>query len=195
MVPMHIEPNDPDAPSDHPPLHVDKDENIATLQKLDPRSIALEQLSSWIVFAILLAGLVVLLIVVWSFASWPNSLRIPITFISMMGLGAMGYRAHQYPKLWYERAGFILGKNTLEIQTGVWWRAVTTIPRSRVQHTDVVQGPLMRRFGVAKLVIHTAGTLHAKVELVGLSREQAQTTRDHLIARIDGQKPGSPDGV
>lgn len=119
-----------------------------------------------------------------------------MALILSLVLGALIYRAHQYPKLWHKRASFILSHDTLEIRTGVWWHLVTTVPRSRVQHTDVVQGPLMRRFGVAKLVIHTAGRAHATVELSGLSRDQAEKTRDQLISRIVGKGPsGSRDGV
>ena len=41
----------------------------------------------------------------------------------------------------------------------------------------------MRRFGIAKLVIHTAGTQHATVELPSLSKEDAERVRDHLVDR------------
>ena len=42
------------------------------------------------------------------------------------------------------------------------------VPRSRVQHTDVSQGPVERRFGLGTLVIYTAGTDYARVDLAGL---------------------------
>ena len=45
---------------------------------------------------------------------------------------------------------------------------MTNVPRSRVQHTDVSQGPLERNHGLGTLVVYTAGTDHAKVELGGL---------------------------
>ncbi len=55
------------------------------------------------------------------------------------------------------------------------------MPRSRVQHTDVSQGPLERRFDLATLVLHTAGTQHAAVSLGGLSHKAALAIRDYLI--------------
>ena len=61
------------------------------------------------------------------------------------------------------------------------WRQVTSVPRSRVQHIDVAQGPLIRRFELAQLIIHTAGTEHATVELNGLAHDVALRLRDFLI--------------
>ncbi len=57
------------------------------------------------------------------------------------------------------------------------------MPRSRVQHTDVSQGPLERSHGLGTLVIYTAGTEHARVELGGLDHGTALLIRDHLLPR------------
>ena len=64
------------------------------------------------------------------------------------------------------------------------------MPLARVQHTDVHQGPLMRRFGLAKLIVHTAGTENSAVELNGLSFATAQRLRDALV-----ENRGDIDGV
>lgn len=73
----------------------------------------------------------------------------------------------------------------LEFREGVWWRRVITIPRTRVQHTDVTQGPLQRRCGIATLVVHTAGTAYAKVDIPGLAQADAEHLRDWLLVRND----------
>jgi hypothetical protein len=62
------------------------------------------------------------------------------------------------------------------------WRSVVNVARSRIQHTDVSQGPLERRFGLAGLLIYTAGTDHAEVQLRGLDHATALRIRDHLLA-------------
>ena len=58
------------------------------------------------------------------------------------------------------------------------WRKVINVPRSRVQHTDVSQGPLERGHGLGTLVIYTAGTDHARVDLPGLDHATALRIRD-----------------
>jgi hypothetical protein len=63
----------------------------------------------------------------------------------------------------------------------VFWRRTIIVPKSRVQHTDVSQGPLQRRYALGTLVVYTAGTDHAKVELPGLSYARAMRIRDHLL--------------
>ena len=65
------------------------------------------------------------------------------------------------------------------------WRTVVTVPRSRVQHTDVSQGPLERRFGLGTLVVYTAGTDHARVSLGGLAHAHALRIREQLLPRGD----------
>jgi membrane protein YdbS with pleckstrin-like domain len=50
-----------------------------------------------------------------------------------------------------------------------------------VQHIDVTQGPIDRRFGLSTLVIYTAGTDHAKVALDGLEHGRALAMREHLL--------------
>ena len=67
------------------------------------------------------------------------------------------------------------------IRSGVVWRRVVSVPRSRVQHTDVSQGPIQRHLGLATLVVHTAGVVNASVTLGGLDRDIAVGIRDFLI--------------
>ena len=57
------------------------------------------------------------------------------------------------------------------------------VPRSRVQHIDVSQGPIERSYGLATLSIHTAGTEYSKVDLPGLGHSVALTVRDALLPK------------
>jgi membrane protein YdbS with pleckstrin-like domain len=77
----------------------------------------------------------------------------------------------------------------LWIERGVYWRRETFVPRARVQHTDVNQGPLARRFGIAELKVFTAGTQDAEIEVDGLAHGDALALRDRLLGR------GGHDGV
>jgi membrane protein YdbS with pleckstrin-like domain len=58
------------------------------------------------------------------------------------------------------------------------------VPFGRVQHIDVTQGPLERRFGLGTLVLHTAGTRSGAVGLPGLLFEEAGQIRDHIRLKI-----------
>jgi uncharacterized protein len=64
------------------------------------------------------------------------------------------------------------------------------VPRERVQHTDVERGPLGRRFGLATLVVHTAGHQDSEIRLEGLEHGTALAVRDRLLA--SGSEAGAP---
>ncbi|MDV3456752.1 PH domain-containing protein [Sphingomonas sp. HF-S4] len=72
----------------------------------------------------------------------------------------------------------------LHVAHGWWTQVHTIVPVLRVQHIDVAQGPLERNFGVARLVLHTAGSDNTIVTLPGITRETAEEIRDAIRARI-----------
>ena len=99
----------------------------------------------------------------------------------MLLLGLLLWRAWWWPALRYQNIWYRLDEQSLVIRRGVVWRSVVHVPRSRVQHTDVSQGPIERHFELGTLVVHTAGTQHASVALPGLSHTTAVAMRDALI--------------
>ena len=78
-------------------------------------------------------------------------------------------------------ASYRLDEQGIEIREGVIWRRVINVPRSRVQHIDVSQGPFERRYGIGTLAIYTAGVRHAMVALPGLDHARALRIRDFLL--------------
>lgn len=69
------------------------------------------------------------------------------------------------------------------IRRGVWWRSELFVPRARIQHTEVNQGPLDRRWGMASVGIHTAGTRLESITLPGVPHAVAVQLRDALLDR------------
>jgi hypothetical protein len=80
--------------------------------------------------------------------------------------------------------GYAMDTEELQVRRGMWTQVHTVVPLDRVQHIDLAQGPLERSFGVSRLVVHTAGTLHSQVLLPGLARPTAEKMRDEIRARI-----------
>ena len=95
--------------------------------------------------------------------------------------GGLGWWLHRWAVLHYRYASYTVNEEDIEIRSGVVWRKAISVPRSRVQHTDVSQGPLERRYGLGTLGIYTAGTDHAKVSVNGLEHATALRIRDHLL--------------
>lgn len=79
----------------------------------------------------------------------------------------------------------------LRLRHGVWWRHETWVPMSRIQHLDVVQGPLDRAVGMASLAVHTAGRHDHRTQVKGLPLAQAQQLRAELMPHRPVQSQGS----
>lgn len=150
---------------------------------LDPRAISVNRIEGWIVTAILsavsLACLGVILLVADNIPAWLHWL---LPFLWLATTLLLAWRAHRWPVLEYRHTSYRVDALGIEIRRGVYWRVVIHVPRSRVQHTDVSQGPVERRFGLGTLVIYTAGTDYARVDIAGLEHGVALRLRDQLLS-------------
>ena len=148
------------------------------LRQLDPNTIRVERTASWIFTSVVLVFLLIQLVVNLFGGPW----RIAIGMALMIGVGGfLAWLSHRWPEISYRHTFYRVDPQGIEIRRGVVWRRTINVPKSRVQHTDVSQGPLQRRYALGTLVIYTAGTDHAKVELPGLNHVRAMRIRDHLL--------------
>jgi membrane protein YdbS with pleckstrin-like domain len=84
------------------------------------------------------------------------------------------------PPLKYKFYRFDVRENDLLLEHGIFTRVKTIIPYRRMQHTDVSQGIIERSYGLARLVVYTAGTRVAAAVIPGLPIDYAEQLRDHL---------------
>jgi uncharacterized protein len=151
-------------------------------RRLDPRAISADRASWWIGAAIFTVVWLGLLVGLWTADVFPHwvtwALASAGLLVPVQVAGAM-----LWPPLAYRHCTFRLDDQGIEIRRGVVVRRVINVPRSRVQHTDVTQGPIERRYGLGTLIVYTAGTHHAMVDLPGLDYETALWARDSLLPR------------
>lgn len=164
-------------------------------QRLDPRSVSAARLGGWTFTLIMLlvvgGGVVAALAGTGAPAiSWIASAAIGLALFG--GLAAL---THFGPQIRYHTTWLQLDADGLEYEHGWMWRHQISVPRSRIQHTDVTQGPYERRFGLATLVIYTAGTEHASISIEGLSHQAALALRDALLSRDAAPAGGPRDAV
>ncbi|MDQ3068178.1 MAG: PH domain-containing protein [Acidobacteriota bacterium] len=153
-------------------------------RQLDPRYVQVQRLRGWVVFGVVMS--------VWAVAfglvllASEDGLRWAARALGVLGAAVsipLIWAAVAWPALSYRHYSYRIDESGLEIRSGVWFRSVVTVPRSRVQHTDVAQGPIERRFELGTLVVHTAGTQHAQVSLPGLEYGIAVWIRDTLLPK------------
>jgi membrane protein YdbS with pleckstrin-like domain len=101
-----------------------------------------------------------------------------LAFVAWIGFGAIGttiaYRR-------WQSTAWKLDDTGLHLRRGRMWRREVLVPLTRVQHLDIERGPIERRYGLASLVVHTAGTRQHALRLAGLPDAEATALRDALV--------------
>jgi hypothetical protein len=150
--------------------------------QLDPRAIAMSRIAGWISTATLALALPVPLFIVWRAVDDLPRVAGVLFALSWAGVTAVNaWIAQVWPVYQYRHTRYSIDALGIEIRRGVVFRTVVNVPKSRVQHTDVSQGPVERHFGLGTLVIYTAGTDHSRVTLSGLEHGRAMRIREHLL--------------
>ena len=78
--------------------------------------------------------------------------------------------------------GYLDAQEDLTIASGIMFRSVHTIPYGRVQSVKIDEGPVDRRYGLAKLTVSTASG-GSTVVLPGLPKQEAERLRAMLTER------------
>ncbi|OEU90574.1 hypothetical protein DB35_05260 [Streptomyces abyssalis] len=102
--------------------------------------------------------------------AWAAFGLLPLAAVAW-GWGALGrnWRSWRY----VERADDLL------ISRGVLWRQLTVVPYGRMQLVEVTSGPLERRYGLARVQLHTAAAT-TDATIPGLAPDEAERLRDRL---------------
>lgn len=108
----------------------------------------------------------------WWYFSAVLALTLAITFFA----ACIAYKRWRY-------TSWKLDDEALHVRRGKTWFKQICVPRSRVQHLDFERGPLERRYGLATLVIHTAGSQERALRQSGLLLADAEYLRDVLVPK------------
>ena len=133
---------------------------------------------------------------------------VPILIVWLAGNGAVAFQIlfpiyllllilgsvlwAKVPNLIQKHHVYRIHPHGIEVHMGIAWRKTVFIPRTRIQHADVVQGPLARQAKLAELVLHTAGSVAAKTHLHGLSHEDAVRLSKVLTLESTQNSHGEP---
>ena len=153
----------------------------AELNSQDPQALTLNWLESLVFSCVVSLGLSVG-VAIWALLRGKADIWLAVVVgTALLLIGALQWLTAVWPRWEYERSKWRLDARGFEVRTGVLWRHQITVPAARVQHVDVSQGPLQRRYGLATLTIHTAGTQNESVAFEGLSHAVAVELKDRLI--------------
>jgi len=168
-------PEPPVAEAPAPPSMVDGEEH-----HVDPRSVTVARIIGLSVTSLIAMAPLMIITIGLALGGIPGVVYLAL-FGGWLVLASLALSfAYKWPAARHKRLRYLVDEGGLRIRRGVFWRTVIWIPISRVQHTDFTQGPVQRRFGLATLTVHTAGTAGASISLAGLEHTIAARLCDHL---------------
>ncbi|MGX6446374.1 PH domain-containing protein [Neobacillus sp. K501] len=121
---------------------------------------------SWVVIAV-----AIFLINIFEWLQWISFLLI------IIGLIEMYFLVFLLPKLRWQRWRYEVREEEIELQKGIFIRTRTLVPMIRVQHVDTVQGPILRKYQLASVIVNTAATAH---EIPALEEHEAEELRLYI---------------
>ena len=88
-----------------------------------------------------------------------------------------------FPALKWRRWRYDVRDEEIELQEGIFIVKRTLIPMIRVQHVDTVQGPILRKYHLASVIVNTAATAH---KIPALEESEAEELRHYIstLARV-----------
>lgn len=94
--------------------------------------------------------------------------------------------------LYYKSVVYHLNETEMTWRRGVFFRKTGIVPYNRLTNVDIVQGPVMRVFGIYHLKIETAGggaSASAEIQIEGV--ENPEPIRQLIMDFVRGQKPAA----
>ena len=148
-------------------------------ERLDPRVVAYWLVSGLIGFG-LLAGFVAIALLAFRDHlpgdGSPVLVPVGVVFLLLLIWTVVS------PGMAWRRWRFSIDEELLLARHGIVVHEQKAIPISRLQHVDLTRGPIERLFGLATLVVYTAGTEGASFRLPGLAAQRAEELRDAILA-------------
>jgi len=102
--------------------------------------------------------------------------------------------------LYFDRYRFEIRHDEVVVTKGVLFTRRTSIPFARIQNINVLQGPIMRRYGLQNISLETAGsplatgsyaggfTMQGEGHLAGLPEGYAERVADELMDMVKEYK-------
>ena len=101
-------------------------------------------------------------------------------FVTLVSGCLVLYNGHAYHFM-----GYAIREKDITYKSGWFWKSMVTVPFNRVQHCDLRQGILDRRFGLSKLTIYTAGGQSTDLMIPGLLPDTAEKLKTFILGSTE----------
>lgn len=143
-------------------------------ERIDERMLTVWRISAWPAGLVLLVGAAGCAAgAVW--LDWPWWIALAL---AVAGLAELWLCVVILPPYWLKSWRYEIREEEIALRHGLVFKEYTVIPMVRVQHVDLKQGPVMRRYQMAAVAFSTAAGGH---EIPGLALDKAEEVRDRII--------------
>jgi len=129
--------------------------------------------------------------------AWVVALSVPgIGYWGLVGsvrFTLIGLWNNIYSTISFRHVGYAGRVKDISFKSGWLWLAVTPVPFNRVQHCDIRQGILDRKYGLARLTIYTAGGQSSDLMIPGLLPDVAEKLKAHILGTTEQLIEADPD--
>ncbi|MCQ4085501.1 PH domain-containing protein [Saccharibacillus sp. JS10] len=163
---------------------MEEQEGKAQFRRLHPDWIAASRLGSACLYIIPLL-IAITLTILSALLDW-NWLPLWIGVIAIVVFALLFvFFAFRVPVIRYNRLEFAVFEEEIEIRKGLFFMKETLIPMTKVQHVELENGPILRKYRLAELKIVTAATTHTIAGLKADEAEQLKRTIGELARRTE----------
>lgn len=92
----------------------------------------------------------------------------------------------------FGQKAYALREKDVLYRSGWIVQKIHTCPFNRVQHSSVTSGIFERRYGLATLILYTAGTNDADLQIPGLKEPDAHAIKEWITQKIVYEEPREP---
>lgn len=141
----------------------------------------------------------VLLFLVVAILWWwiPVALVIPVEYAigSAAGVVALASVLLAWARLFYRTVRYRLTHEEIVWKRGIWFRTTGIVPYNRITNVDTEQGPVMRRLGIAKIRVQTAGYSAAqqKAEIAISGMREFEGIQEQIMDIVRRRSPSATE--
>lgn len=89
-----------------------------------------------------------------------------------------------YLKSSFPKRMYALRQKDISYKSGLFFRKLTTVPFSRIQHVELDEGPISRLFNLSSISVYTAGDSSDDLEIKGISKDIALQLKEFISVKL-----------
>lgn len=148
-------------------------------KKINEKYFKVLLINFFLFFIPLLIALIILEFYVFSAEIKEYSIYIFLCFFLFFGL------IFAYLKASFPLRMFALREKDISYKSGLFFKKLTTVPFSRIQHVEIDEGPISRYFQLASLSVYTAGDSSDDLVIKGINKEEALQIKEFISTKIN----------